>query len=368
MKEHLRKRIARLQAEMATFGMDAVLFADRENLIYYTDCVEIECMGVVIPATGDPVLCCLWLDAPYVKERTASGKIRAYKFPSSSIGATIVEAMKELGLKKPVVGFHKYFVEFAVFDAIRTAFPDMQWRSAVEMTYRVRSVKDAEEIKRIAKACEFVDIGMRAAVDFLRPGVTEVAVLAEADYAMRKAGSEGASFRMQVLTWPKQLLAHPYAGNVIIESNQPVVIHLGATCEGYAAKMGRTVYLGDVPEETVNILGLLREIQDRTASVCKPGARVADIYDYACEPLDKAGYGGFFLDHLGYGIGVRQSEFYPIIGKGMNHVIEKDMIVDLLLPTVYKRGVGGPRLTDVVRVTETGGEYMTTFTRDILRK
>ena len=368
MKEHLNQRIARLQAEMAKSGMDAVVFADRENLIYYTDAVEIECMAAVIPATGEPVLCCLWLDAPYVKERSGSDRIKAYNFPSSAIGPTIVAAMRELGLKDPVVGFHKYFVEFAVFDAIRNAYPAMQWRSAVEMTYHVRSVKDEGEMARIARACSYVDTGMRAAVDFLRPGVTEVVVLAEADYAMRKAGSEGASFRMQVLTWPKQFLAHPYAGNVVIANNQPVVIHLGAACEGYVAKMGRTVFLGDVPEETLNIHALLRGIQDRAASACKPGAKVSAVYEYACEPLHAAGYGDFFLDHLGYGVGIRQSEFYPIVGKGMDHVIEKDMVVDLLLPTVYKRGVGGPRLTDMVRITDAGGEYMTAFSRDLLRK
>ncbi|MDR3361783.1 MAG: Xaa-Pro peptidase family protein [Desulfovibrio sp.] len=368
MKEHLRHRISRLQAEMAKAGLDIVIFTDRENLIYYFDTVEIECMGAVIPLSGEPMLCCLWLDAPYVRERAGTGNVKAYNFPASAIGPTIVDVMKELECRHPVVGFHKYFVEFAVFDAIRRAFPDMEWRSAAELTYRVRSVKDDQEIGRIVRSCEYVDIGMRAAVDFLRPGVTEVAVLAEAEYAMRKAGSEGASFRMQVLTWPKQLLAHPFAGNTVIENNQPIVIHLGATCEGYAAKMCRTVFLGKVPEETARVYELLRVVQKRAMFAAKPAAMVSDIYEYACAPLYEAGYGDNFLEHLGYGVGVRQSEFYPIIGKGLTHVIEKNMVVDLLLPTIYKRGVGGPRLTDIIRITEDGGKYMTAFTQDVLNK
>ncbi len=368
MKPLLMQRIHKLQTEMHTAGLDAVIFADRENLIYYTDAVEIECMAAVIPADGEPVLCCLWLDAPYVQERSGSGRILRYVFPKDNIGKTIVQAMKELQFTKPAVGFHKYFVEFGVFDAIRSAFPGLEWRAAMELTYRVRSVKDAGELERMEKACSFLEAGMAAAVDAARPGVTELQVLAEADYAMRKAGSEGASFRMQVLTWPKQLLAHPYAGDTVIENNQPVVIHLGATCQGYAAKMGRTVFLGKVPEETLRIHELLRVIQDRAAEACTPGAVVADIYDYACVPLVEAGYGKHFLDHLGYGAGIRQSEFYPIVGKGMDHVMQKDMVVDLLLPTVYKPGVGGPRLTDMFRITDNGGVAMTAFTRDPLRK
>jgi Xaa-Pro aminopeptidase len=368
VKQNLAKRIARLQAEMLKSRMDAVVFADRENLIYYADTVEVECMAAVIPAAGDPILCCLWLDAPYVKARSGADGIRTYKFPSEAVGSAIVGAMKDLGLDNSVVGFHKYFVDFPVFDAVRNAFPDMRWCSAAEITYRVRSVKDAGEMERIADACKYVDIGMGTAVDFLRPGVTEVAVLAEADHAMRKAGSEGASFRMQVLTWPKQLLAHPYAGNVVIEDNQPVVIHLGATCEGYTAKMARTVFLGDVPEETIKIYDILQKVQDRAVVACRPGAKSSEIYEYACLPVYEAGYSKFFLEHLGYGVGIRQSEFYPVIGKDIDHALEKDMVVDLLLPTIYKRGVGGPRLTDMVYVSEEGGVRMTSFSRDVLRK
>ncbi len=40
-------------------GLDAIVFTDRENLIYYTGAVEIECMAAVIPVEGEPVLCCL---------------------------------------------------------------------------------------------------------------------------------------------------------------------------------------------------------------------------------------------------------------------------------------------------------------------
>ena len=232
MKPHLSRRIRALQAEMAGAGLDAVVFADRENLIYYAGAVEIECMAAVIPSSGDPILCCLWLDAEYVRECSGAKNLLVYHFPSSNIGQTIVMAMQSLGLKAPRVGFHKYFVEFGIFDAIRKAFPEMEFRPAMDLTYRVRAIKDESELNYLQQASDFVAVGMEAAIAAVRPGITEVAVLAEADYAMRKAGSEGATFRMQVLTHAKQLQAHAYACNVVIENNQPVVLHLGASCMG----------------------------------------------------------------------------------------------------------------------------------------
>lgn len=368
MKPQLVRRIEALQAEMERCGLDAVVFADRENCIYYLGATDIECAAVVVPATGEPLICCLWLDAPYVSACTGVSGLLAYRYPESSLAATIVQALRQLGGGALRVGFHKYFVEFSIFDALRTAFPGMEFHPAMELTYRVRSVKDADELALIAQACAFVDIGMEAAVEALRPGLTEVQVLAEAEYAMRKAGSEGATFRMQVLNHGKQLLAHPYASQDVITGDQPVVIHLGASCRGYAAKMCRTVMLGRVQDETLHIYDALLTAQDKAVAALVPGRTAAQIYDVVDASLSAQGYGGLFLDHLGYGVGIRQSEFYPILGKNIGHVLERDMVVDLLLPTIFKRGAGGPRVTDMVHVTETGGRYMTAFRRGCIMK
>jgi Xaa-Pro dipeptidase len=185
---------------------------------------------------------------------------------------------------------------------------------------------------------------------------------------MKRAGSEGATFRMQVLTRSKQLQAHPYAGNVAIEPDQAIVIHLGASCSGYAAKMCRTVALGQIAPETRRIYEVLGLAQMRAATLLVPGAVASQIYDAVHADIDAAGYGGMILDHLGYGVGIRQSEFFPIVGKGLNHTLATDMVVDLLLPTVFKKNVGGPRITDMFRVTEAGGQFMTTFPRDLVEK
>jgi Xaa-Pro aminopeptidase len=368
MKAHLTRRIAALQAEMAGAGLDAVIFADRENLIYYAGTVEIECMAAVIPATGEPILCGLWLDASYIRECSGAENVLVYQFPSSNIGQTIVSAVRALGLKAPRVGFHKYFVEFGIFDALRRAFPEMEFRAAMELTYRVRAIKDETELVSMQKASDFLSIGMEAAIAAVHPGVTEVSVLAEADYAMRKAGSEGSTFRMQVLTHAKQMQAHAYATDVVIENNQPVVIHLGASCRGYAAKMCRTVALGAIPDETRHIYEVLRVAQEKAVAALVPGVCVAEIYELVHASVAKHGYGGMILDQIGYGVGIRQSEFFPVIGKGLPHVIAENMVVDLLLPTIFKPGVGGPRITDMVHVTESGGTFMTRFPRDLIER
>ena len=59
------------------------------------------------------------------------------------------------------------------------------------VSYRLRSVKTTAELEVIGEAYRIARVGMQAAAEALRPGVTERDVAAEAEAAMRRAGAEG---------------------------------------------------------------------------------------------------------------------------------------------------------------------------------
>lgn len=368
MENRFKKRMLALQQSLEAENVDIALFVDRENLIYYTGLTNIECMALIVPAKGEPVSITLWLDVPYVKSNSEVPGVIGYMFPSSNLGVNIVKAINNMGIKAPRIGFTKYFVEFSVFDALRKGIEGMEYINITELSYKLRAVKDEIEIQYIKKASEFLVDGMNAAIQSIKPGLTEVQVLAEAEYAMRKAGSEGASFRMQVLVQDRQLILHPYAGNTVIDNNQAVVIHLGATYNGYTSKMCRTVALGQINPETEKIYNLLITAQGKAIEKCIPPIAVKEIYDAAYKVIEEAGYGSNFLEVIGYGVGIRQSEFYPVIGRSTGHTLQEGAVVDLLLPTIYKKGVGGPRVTDVLHITSKGAEFLTKFPRDLVRK
>jgi hypothetical protein len=42
------------------------------------------------------------------------------------------------------------------------------------------------------------------------------------------------------------------------------------------------------------------------------------------------------------------------------------MVIDLLLPTIYRKGIGGPRITDVIRVGVSENELFTNYPRDLV--
>ncbi len=360
------RRIQKLQEIMAEKGIDIGLVFDRENLIYFGDIEQVECMVIIIPQEGKPVGITLWLDMEYARDNCCLEDVRAYVFPRQSLAGSIIEVIQEMGYHDPVIGFERYFVSFGVFDQLRNAFDAAKFVSLAEDIYKLRAVKTAEEIELIKKASRAVCAGMEAAVRVLKPGLKELDIAAEAEYAAMKAGSQGTPFRPQVVSGLRTLTTHPFATEKVIENGEIMLIHIGAKCGGYIAKMCRTAVIGDVPEEQKNIYQIIKQSQIEAIGKLRPGVPVRDVCFAAGEVVEKAGYSKHFLSVIGYGVGLRQSEFYPVIAVNSDAVLEENMVVDVLLPSIYKKGVGGARITDTILITASEPEILTDYSNDLI--
>jgi Xaa-Pro aminopeptidase len=345
--------------------LDVLFVNNRENLIYFTGLTQIECQAILIPRQGEACTVTLWLDRNYVQQETGIPTY-GYRFPQETLVEKCVERIRAFGYASPRIGFERYFVAFAVYDGLRKSFDQQNFVGAGDLFYRIRAIKDETELQRMRQAGEFVVAGMDAAIKSVRVGVKETDVLAEAEYAMLKAGSDGGSFRPQVVSGTRSLLTHPCATAKRIEPGEAVVIHLGATCAGYCAKMCRTVAVGNIPPGQAEVYELLRRAQCAAIEALRPGATSSEIDAAARTIVAAAGLEAFYLDVAGYGVGIRQSEFYPIIGKGRNEVIEAGMVVDLLLSTIYRRDIGGPRVTDCIYVGQRQNELLTSYPRELI--
>lgn len=369
MKQYIPARIKALQARLKELGLDAAMIYDRENVIYFAGVDDLEGGALAVPAEGEAELFCLWMEAEYIRESSGISKVTPYFFPKDNQSGMMGKWLKARKWTAPKLGFTRYFISLKDYQCLRDAAPDLVVEDIAAVCYELRSVKCPEEIARIRAASGALKEGMQAAFSHAAPGLTETALLAEAEYAMGKAGSQGSSFRMQVLTHSRQMQKHPYASGAALEDNAPVVVHLGTTCGGYASKMCRTVFLGKPQEESVRIYEVLRGAQEVALSLLRPGVTCAKLYDAVTEYVASAGFAPFWvMHHIGYGVGIRQSEFYPVIAKDNPTVIRENMVVDLLLPSIYKPGVGGPRMTDTILVTQDGPELLTEFTKDVIVK
>ena len=163
MAARFADRVACAQSAMIQANCDILVVTNRENLIYFTGVTQMECLAVLITKDGEACAIALWLDADYIREQSGMDT-HAYFFPRQSLGEKIVERIKAFGFSEPSIGFERYFVDFAVYEALRSNFPEKNFKGVGELFYKLRSVKDPEEVSKIRNAAKAASKGMEAAM------------------------------------------------------------------------------------------------------------------------------------------------------------------------------------------------------------
>ena len=129
------------------------------------------------------------------------------------------------------------------------ALPGATWIDVERAMCGLRARKSAAEIAVIRHAYRLAAIGLDAAVAAIHPGVTESAVAAEAEAAMRRAGAEGTGIDTIVASGPN---ARPILGRATfrqIERDDLVVLTMAPRYQGYHGAIGRPVFVGDPGRE-----------------------------------------------------------------------------------------------------------------------
>jgi Xaa-Pro aminopeptidase len=171
---------------------------------------------------------------------------------------------------------------------------------------------------------------------------------------------------------PQSAIGH-HLGEGQIRAGEPILIDIWphddlSTC---SADMTRTFVVGDVPAEVRDWHRLSKQALDRALGDIRPGVTARSVFDAACDVFEGEGYptqrtkpdgetltDGFFHS-LGHGVGLEVHE-EPLLGiAGADELVAGDVLA--IEPGLYRRGLGGCRLEDLVLVTDTGAEKLTSF-------
>jgi len=240
----------------------------------------------------------------------------------------------------------------------------VRWVDGGNAVEKLRAVKDAAELATMKEAAELISEVFSGLVTRIKPGVTELELAADIEYAIKLKGAAGPSFETIVAAGERSAWAHARPTSKPLRKNELVVFDQGAILRGYCSDMTRTVFLGRAPDNVRQMYHAVLEAQQAAKEAIRPGVAAGAVDAAARRVLRGYRLAKYFTHSTGHGLGMEVHEM-PRLGRGEKTTLEEGMVVTVE-PGVYVEGVGGVRIEDDVVVTSSGARELTTAPREFL--
>jgi len=222
----------------------------------------------------------------------------------------------------------------------------------------LRAVKTAAEIKLVQKVEAITQKAMEKTMSRVKPGQSEKEIAVFLEKIIEKYGADDLAFPTIVASGLCSGIPHHKTGNRIIKQNDIILIDCGAKKDGYCGDLSRTFVVGNPTKQYTQVYELVSKAQLAAFSLIKHGVKISDIDNAAREVFDKAGMIEHCWHTTGHGLGIGIHE-YPSLHHASEGILRKGMVITVE-PGLYFDW-GGVRIEDVVAVTESGYEKISSF-------
>lgn len=343
------ERINSFLKALDNLGCDSAIISNRANVQYLSRFTGSS--GYLI-ITKDKRL--LVTDSRYTEQ--ASGQAKNFEIINSA-DFDITECAKD---------FENTAFENSTCSYSRYLWLEKNFKNLVHLDgeiTRIRSVKDEYEKDLIRNAARIADEGFAHIVEYMKEGMTEAQVARELEYFMTTHGASKISFDTIVATGARGSLPHAEPEDNVLKEGDLVVMDFGCVYKGYCSDMTRTVGIGSISDDKMDVYNTVLKAQLSSLEKIKPGAVCSDVHNTAQRIIDEK-YKGFFGHSLGHGVGLEVHE-RPNLSSRCDIVLQPGHVVTVE-PGIYLPGNCGVRIEDLVVVTEDGYENFTSSTKELI--
>lgn len=366
-----KSRIERLNKGMQANGLDAVFISNPKNVQYLSGFHSM--MPGEVQPFGDPegfvlffqneahLLC----DGRYIAGARRLPGITAQLIESPTKPKTIADKIKSImGGSGKVIGFERDALLYGDCVAWLNEMSSFTCKPAEEMLAHLRVIKTKDEIDLIRKAQQITAACFDHIAKWIRPGMSERQVALEIDNYLR-TNSDGNSFNPIVGFGENSCNPHYTASpDAKLRKDQLVLLDFGSIYHGYCGDMTRMLVMGKADARIREVYDLVLQAQLRCLDGIKPGKTCHELDALCRDYFTQKGCAKEFMHGTGHGVGLAIHED-PRIKPGFTNKIEPGMVFTVE-PGLYYVGWGGVRIEDMVAITETGFENLTTTSKELL--
>jgi Xaa-Pro aminopeptidase len=357
----MKSRLIKIYNRLKQQKVDALLITNSVNASYLGDLREIDAWALITPGVN------YLLTDPRFAEISRSEPTN-FKIRIDSSLRSRYKSLNKLSnsLKLNRLGFEANSLSYAKYKELKAELLSIDLVPTSNLVETLRAIKDSKEIRLIKKAISISQDIFNSIMNVIRPGIDEKGIAAQIEFFLRILGGDKSSFPPIVTSGKRTSLPHGCPTTKLLKRNEPILIDLGISLNGYNSDLTRMAFLGRISQRFKSIYNLLIKAQEKAISRIAPGVKACEVDRAARRYLNRYGLGKYFIHGLGHGVG-REVHEGPWIFENNKAELKKGMVVTVE-PAVYIPKWGGIRIEDMILVTSRGHEVLSKLSRKIVRR
>lgn len=263
------------------------------------------------------------------------------------------------------IAVEKEYIKLSQAEQLSSVFENSTLVNVGGFISKLRNRKSADEILKIKAAAELVERVLAEGLKKVKADITEIELVAELEYIMKKKGADAPAFDTMVLAGANSALPHGVPGKTQVKEGGFLLFDLGVFKDGYCSDITRTFVIGEPSTKLEHMYDTVLAAEEAAIRAVQIGRPLAEVDRAARDIIEDAGYGQYFTHRIGHGLGMEVHE-YPSV-HGANEEAMEAGAVFTIEPGIYVPGVGGVRIEDDIHVTDQGAEVLTSFPKTLTR-
>src|SRR5699024_10283875 len=364
MSEH-KQRIDRLKEKLIEDKVDLAIITDPANVFYFTGFnsePHERFMALVFEPKNDKFFMFVpALDREAAKQESIINKvvpISDEENPFEILSEHIKNDIQSIAVETSYMSIFRH-------QELQKKFPKAIYENIEIHVNALRINKSREEVAYLQEAVDIIEKVLVEGIQKVKIGMTELELAGEFELLMKKSGAIGPSFSTIVLSGEKSALPHGIPGKRKFQKGDFLLIDFGViTKSGYCSDITRTFVIGEATEKQKEIYNIVHKSNQAGINAVRADVALKHFDLDARKVIDDAGYGQYFNNRIGHGLGIEVHEA-PSIHQN-NEQIAKPGLFFTIEPGIYIPDYGGVRIEDEVYINEAGEvEVLTTFPKDL---